>query len=50
MISDDYLESVENGSELQERSVDNAKSVENHRNLPKKLFDPYKTNNLIYSS
>jgi hypothetical protein len=48
-VSDDYLGNVENASELQERSADNAKSVEIQYDLSKKLFDSEKTNNLIYS-
>jgi len=49
MLSDDYLENVENASELHEGSAENAKSVESHHDLSKKLFDSEKTNNLIYS-
>lgn len=48
-MSDNYLENVENANELQEIFIDNAKSVEYKHNLSKKLFDPEKTNNLIYS-
>lgn len=31
-VSDDYLQNVENTNELQEISVDNAKSIDSHRN------------------
>jgi hypothetical protein len=48
-VSDDYLENVENASELQEMSSDNAKSVESQHDLSNKLFDSQKTNKLIYS-
>jgi hypothetical protein len=47
-VSDEYLENVENASELQERSADNLKYTEIQCDLSKKLFDSEKTNNLIY--
>lgn len=49
-VSDDYLENAENASELQERFVDNAKSLEYKHNLSNKSFDSEKTNNIIYSN
>jgi hypothetical protein len=49
-LSEDYLENVENASELQENTASNEKYIETRHSLLKKLFDPGKTNNLIYSN